>query len=151
MKKKSKAFKKYTRSYKTEIIDSKDPLGQLEASKLSIKDFLKDLLNEFKDFKDQITPKGLLRKHKDNGNLKCAPVYFISTTKTVISSEYDINNSFQEILYRIDIWINERYDWVIKSINSEYISISVSSPLLGSSCIESPDKLRSSMKALINI
>ena len=28
----SKAFKRYARSYKTEIIDSKDPLPQLEAS-----------------------------------------------------------------------------------------------------------------------
>ena len=32
----SKAFKGYTRSYKIEIIDLKDPLAQLEASKSSI-------------------------------------------------------------------------------------------------------------------
>ena len=35
--KKSNAFKGYTRSYKVEIIESKDPLVQLEASKSSIK------------------------------------------------------------------------------------------------------------------
>ena len=28
----SKAFKRYVRSYKAEIVDSKDPLGQLEAT-----------------------------------------------------------------------------------------------------------------------
>ena len=32
----SKSFKSYARSYKVEIIDSKDPLAQLEASKLKI-------------------------------------------------------------------------------------------------------------------
>ena len=32
---------RYARSYKVQIIDSKDPLAQLEASKLSIEDFLK--------------------------------------------------------------------------------------------------------------
>ena len=36
--KKSNAFKGYTRSYKVEIIESKDPSVQLEASKSSTKD-----------------------------------------------------------------------------------------------------------------
>ena len=53
----SKAFKRYARSYKVEIIDSKDPLAQLEASKSSIEDLFKDLLNETKGFKYQITVK----------------------------------------------------------------------------------------------
>ena len=42
----SQAFKRYTRNYKNEIIDSKDPLAQLEASKSSIEDLFKDLLDE---------------------------------------------------------------------------------------------------------
>ena len=42
----SKVFKRYARSYKIEIIDRKDPLAQLEASKSSIEDLFKDLLNE---------------------------------------------------------------------------------------------------------
>ena len=53
--KKSNAFKGYARSYKVEIVDSKDPLVQLEASKSSIKDLFKDLLIEMKGFKYQIT------------------------------------------------------------------------------------------------
>ena len=47
----SKTFKRYARSYKVEIVDHKDPLVQLEASKSSIKDLFKDLLNEMKGFK----------------------------------------------------------------------------------------------------
>ena len=50
-------------SYKVEIIERKDPIIQLEASKLSIKDLFNDLLNETKDFKYQITVKVLLKKN----------------------------------------------------------------------------------------
>ena len=46
----SKAFRRSTRSYKVEIVDHKDPLVQLEASKSSIKHLFKDLLNEMKGF-----------------------------------------------------------------------------------------------------
>ena len=49
-------------SYKVEIIERKDPIVQLEASKSSIKDLFSDLSNETKDFKYQITVKVLLKK-----------------------------------------------------------------------------------------
>ena len=37
--------------YKVKLVDKKDPIEQLEASKLSIKDLFHDLLNEIKGFK----------------------------------------------------------------------------------------------------
>ena len=49
-------------SYKVEIIEKKDPIVQLEASKLSIKNLFSDLLNETKGFKYQITVNVLLKK-----------------------------------------------------------------------------------------
>ena len=48
-------------SYKVEIVEKKDPIVQLEASKLSIKNLFSDLLNETKGFKYQITVKVLLK------------------------------------------------------------------------------------------
>ena len=42
-------------SYKDKIIERKDPIAQLEASKSSIKYLFSDLLNETKGFKYQIT------------------------------------------------------------------------------------------------
>ena len=57
----------------------------------------KDLLDEIKGFKDQITVNVLLGIHKENGDIEFAPVYFNSTTKTVINSEYDLDKSFQEV------------------------------------------------------
>ena len=99
----SKSFKRYARSYKIEIIDPKDPLAQLEASKPSIADLFKDLLNEMKGFKYQITVTVLLCTHKENGDIEYDPVYFNSETKTVINSDkYDLDKSFHEILYRTD-------------------------------------------------
>ena len=45
------AFRGYAVTYKVDIIEKKDPIVQLEASKSSIKDLFKDLLNETKGFK----------------------------------------------------------------------------------------------------
>ena len=93
-------------SYKVEIIEKKDPIKQLEASKSSIKDLFNDLLNETKGFKYQITLKVSFKKYKPNGEIEFTPVYFDST-KTVINHKFSVENAFQEILYRINNWINE--------------------------------------------
>ena len=63
IKKISKAFKRYARSYRIEIIDSKDPSVQLTVSKSRIKDLFKDFLDEIKGVKYQITVKVLLKKN----------------------------------------------------------------------------------------
>ena len=111
----------------------------------------KDLLDEIKGFKYQITVKVLLSKYKGNRDKEFAPACFNSATKTVINSEYMFDKSFQEILYRIDNWINEGSGLVIESVEAEYVNISICSPLSGSTYIELPNKLRNTMKGLINI
>ena len=50
-------------SSKVEIIERKDPINQLEASKSSIKDLFSDLLNEIIGIKYQITLKDMLKKN----------------------------------------------------------------------------------------
>ena len=73
------------------------------------------------------------------------------TTKTAINPKYDLDKSFQEILYRIDNWINEGSGWIIELVNGEYVNISIYNPLSARSYIKLPNKLRSSMKGLINV
>ena len=69
----------------------KDPLVQLEASKSSITDLFSDLLNETKGFKYQITVQVvLLKKHKPNGEIEFAPVYFSSVAKFVINHRFKL-------------------------------------------------------------
>ena len=107
----NQAFRGYAMSYKVEIIERKDPIVQLEASKSSIKDLFSDLLNETKGFKYQITVKVLLKKYKLNEEIEFAPVYFNSFTKTIINQRFKLENYFQEILCMINIWIIKRSDW----------------------------------------
>ena len=58
---------------------------------------------------------------------------------------------FLKILYRIVNYINEESDWVIESVDAEYVNISVYSPLSKSTYIKLPRKLKISMKEFINI
>ena len=62
-----------------------------------------------------------------------------------------VDITFQEILYRIDSWINGRSGWIIESIQCQYMNISIYSPLIGSTCIELLDKLKNPMKGLSSI
>ena len=144
----SKAFKRYVKSYKVETVDHKDPLIQFKASKSSIKYLFKDLLNEMTGFKYQITVKVLLSKEKGNGDIEYSSVYFNSVTKTVINSEFSLDKSFQEILYRIANWIIEGSGWIIGSINGEYVNISMHNSLIGSSFVELPSELKNPKKRL---
>ena len=90
------AFKGYAMSYKVEIIEKKDTIVQLEASKSSIKDLFSDLLNEIKGFKYQIMVKVLLKKYKLNREIEFPPVYFNSVTKTVINYRFRLEILFKK-------------------------------------------------------
>ena len=102
----NQAFTGYSMLYKVEIVEKKDLIVQLEASKSSIKDLYSSLLNEIKGFKYQITANILLKKYKPNEEIEFAPVYFNSVTKLVINNKFKLEEFFQEILYIIDAWIN---------------------------------------------
>ena len=105
-----------------------------------------------KGFKYQIAVTVLLYKHKINGNIEYSPVYFNSATKIVTNSDkYDLDKCFQELLYRTDNWINKGSDWIIESVDGEYINISAYNPLMGSTYIKLPNGLKNPMKGLINI
>ena len=93
----------------------------------------------------------MLKKYKPDREIEFRPVYFNSATKTVINHKFSLKNAFQEILYRIDNWINEGSGWIVESIESQYINISTYRPLSGSSYVKLPVELRSPEKGLINI
>ena len=65
----------------------------------------------------------MLSKHKRNVGIEIAPIYCSSTCKTVINLEYDLDKYFQEILYRIDNWINEGSGWVMELVEAIYVNI----------------------------
>ena len=84
----------------------KGPIKELEASESSIKDLFSDFLNETKGFKYQIILKVFLQNAKA---LKPNLLQLISIQQheTVINQKFSIENALQEILCRIDNYINE--------------------------------------------
>ena len=78
-------------SYKVELVEKKHPLIQLEASKTSIKNLFKDLLNETNGFMYQITLKVKFRKYEAEGMIEFSPVCFNSTTKIVMNHKLDLD------------------------------------------------------------
>ena len=97
------AFKRYARSYKIKIIDSKDPLAQLEASKSSTEDLFKDLLNEMKGFKYQMTVKVLLSKHKQNGDMDLHLFFSILQAKHWLILNMILINLFKKFVIELII------------------------------------------------
>ena len=74
-------------------------------------------------------------------------LFINSTTKTVINSDdFGLDQSFQEILYRIDHWINQGSGWIVEPIEGFYLNVTSSSPLIGSTYIELPNELPHPMK-----
>ena len=93
----------------------------------------------------------MLKKYKHNGEIKFRPVYFNSVTKTVTNHIFKLEKSFEEILYMVDVWINNGSGWIIELIEYQYINISTYRPLSGSFFMNLPAELRSQRKGLINI
>ena len=69
----------------------------------------------------------------------------------MINHKFSLENAFQEILYRIDNWINEGSGWIVELIESQYINVSTYKPLSGRLYVKLPAELRSSRKGLIII
>ena len=77
--------------------------------------------------------------------------HFNWTIKTVINDIFFIEDSFEEIINRIDQWTSEGSGWIIDNIESFYINIANYEPLSGITYIPMSKELNNSMKGLINI
>ena len=53
----------------------------------------------------------------------------------MINHKFNLENAFEDILYRICNWINERSGWIVELIEPEYIEISTYQLSSGSSYI----------------
>ena len=68
-----------------------------------------------------------------------------------MNNKFRFENGFQEILCRIDNWINKGSGWIVELFKSQYINILTYRPLSGSSYVKLPAELISSKKGLITI
>ena len=68
-----------------------------------------------------------------------------------MNHKFSFENGFQEILCRIDNWINKGSGLIVELFQSQYINILTYRPLSGSSYVKLPAELISSKKGLITI
>ena len=108
------------------------------------------LLREKRGFKYIISVKITLKKRINDNEIDLRIVELNSSAKTVINRGYCLNESFEEILNKLDIWINEGSGWIIDKIEGLYINVANYDPLLGGSYIPLRKVLNNSMKGLIN-
>ena len=125
----------------------------MSVSKNSKQNLFDKLLREKSDFKYIIGVKVTLKKRINDDEFDPRTLYFNSLVKMVINQRYCLNDSFEEILNLLDIWINEGSGWVINKIEGLYINVANYEPLplLGGSYIPLPKALNNSMKGLINL
>ena len=148
-----KALKGYTKSYEIGINNNKNPLEQLQNTRLAVKHHINTLLNEIKGLKFVETLKVTFRKVSNNEIID-KNAYFNSKTQTIINDldiPESLNLSEQQILNFIALWVSEGSGWTIESVENHYLNIVKYKPMNGSSYIQLPEELRNSAKGLINL
>ena len=148
-----KALKGYTKSFEINIKNDKDPLIQLQNTRLAIEYHIIKILTSMKGLKFVETLKVTFKKlAKDEIVYKTA--YFNSKPQTIINNT-EINKSLQsskeQILNMIAQWISEGSGWTIESVDNHYLNIVQYQPMKASSYIKLPQELRNSAKGLINM
>ena len=113
---KEMAFRGYDETYELEIINNRSLSDLLFMSKISVKNLFDELLREKSGFKHIISVKITLKKQNNGNELDPRTLYFNSVVETVTNRRYHLDDSFEEILNKLDIWINEGSAWVINNV-----------------------------------
>ena len=149
----AKAIRGYTRSYEIGLINSEDPLIQLQNTRLVIENNLLKILTEMKGLKFNEVLKITFKKQVGDEPIE-KTAYFNGKVQ-LMTNEIEIVESLQitqeQIVNRIQQWISEGSGWTIQSVDSHFINVVEYRPLKGSSYIPLPKKLQKSAKGLINL
>ena len=145
------ALKGYAKSYEISIKNNKDPLLQLQNTRIALESHISSLLTSMNGLKFLEALKVTLSKISDGETIHKTPVFF-STPQTIINNieiKASLEASQQIILNKIAIWISEGSGWTIESVDNHYLNVVTFQPLTGSSYIKMPRVLRN--RSLINM
>ena len=145
----NKALKGYTKSYEINIKNNKDPLVQLQTTKITVAYHIMNILKSMKGLKVVETLKVTFKKDV-GGEIVYKSAYFNTPAKIIINNQEiteSLEVSKQNILNKIAVWISEGSGWTIQSIDNHYLNVVKYQPMRGSSYIQLPKELR----GLINI
>ena len=147
------AMKGYTKSFEIDIKNDKDPLLQLQNTRLAIEHYITKILTSMKGLKFVETLKVTFKKlEKDKIEDKTS--YFFSKPLTIINNTEipeALQLSKEQILNMIAKLISEGSGWTVESVDNHYLNIVQYQPMKGSSYIKLPQELRNSAKGLINM
>ena len=147
------ALQGYTKSYEISIKNNKDPLLQLQKTRIALESHIENLLTSMIGLKFLESLKVTLSKISDGEEIQNTPVFF-STPQLIINNteiKAALEGSQQIILNKIAVWISEGSGWTIESVNHHYLNVVQYQPLAGSSYIDLPEELENNMKGLINL
>ena len=150
---KAKALKGYTKSFEIGIKNNKDPLKQLQSTRIGIKANIESILKSMKGLKFVENLKVKFKKNSKN-EIITKTAYFNSKPKTIINKTQiteELQSSKHEILNITAQWISEGSGWTIESVDNHYLNIVQYEPMKGSSYIELPEELKHHLKGLINL
>ena len=131
----ARAYQGYTKAYQVGIKNEKDPLVQLNTTRLTVARSLKKLLPQMKGLKFDETLTMTFEQQRGN-QIVSRIGYFSSKPQTIINADdlkplLDVN--VEKIMEDIHKWISKGSAWLIKSINGHYINIVQYEPINGSS------------------
>ena len=147
------ALKGYTKSFEIGIKHKKDPLQQLQNTRLAVERHIEKLLISMKGIKFVETLR-VTSKKMVNDEIVYDTAYFNSKPQT-ITNQTEILAALQktqeEILNMIAQSVANGSNWIIESVDNHYLNIVQYQPMKGSSYIKLPEELRHHMKGLINM
>ena len=150
---KAKALKGYTKSFEIGIKNNKDPLKQLQSTRIGIKANIESILKSMKGLKFVENLKVTFKKNSKN-EIITKTAYFNSKPKTIINKTQiteELQSSKHEILNITAQWISEGSGWTIESVDNHHLNIVKYEPIKGSSYIKLPEELNNPIKGLINL
>ena len=150
-----KAFRGYTQSYEIGIKNDKDPLIQMNDTRLAIENLINSKLNEMKGLKFVETLKVTFVKIDPDERRKIMykTAFFNSSATQIINRmeiAYFLQLSEKKILNLVSQWLSEGSGWLIKSVDNHFLNFVKYKPINGSSYIPLPEPLKTK-KGLINL
>ena len=140
---KSKALKRYTKSYEIAIKNDKDILEQLQNTRLAISRFFEKILNQNKGFKFVETIVVNFEKLK-NGQPEEQMVYFNSKAQIIMNIsdiKPNLEMSQEKIMNDVAEWLKEGSGWTTDGMLEHYFNVVNYKPLEGKSYIRLPKEL----------
>ena len=150
-----RAMKGYSRAFKINIVNDRDPPAQLQETRQEIGRFLKRLKVEMRGFKYSEALEVEFNTRIKGPKSHIYNKRYCDSKQHIVINTHSIQESLelsqQEVLQKFSKWMSQANGWVVHRIWRHYNNIAMCNPLKGSSYIYLPPELRNLKHGLINM